>query len=108
MLPPASALDVKQPFRGPFALLRRALALLGVAGLLGAAAPAGASARVDVSRQQLEARVLAVRSTLAGLDSSRRQADDPARVVAQWLNWPNWNNWNNWPNWYNWGNWFNR
>jgi hypothetical protein len=79
--------------------------LIGVAGVLGATTPAQAS--VDVARQALEARVLAVRAAIHGpAEADSRAAPD--RTLAQWSNWRNWSNWNNWPNWNNWGNWFNR
>lgn len=86
--------------------VRRLLALLGVAGLFGVAAPAHPS--IDTSRQELETRVLAVRAVLNEHASLEGKSTDPARALAQWFNWPNWNNWSNWPNWNKWGNWFNR
>jgi len=85
--------------------LRSLLALIGVAGALGASSPA--EARIEPSRQALEARVLAVRAVLQAAPEPG-DAKAPDTRLAQWMNWGNWNNWNNWPNWGNWGNWFNR
>lgn len=85
--------------------IRSLLALIGVAGALGASNPV--EARVELARQTLEARVLAVRAVIQ--EASDADATKiPDTRVAQWMNWGNWNNWNNWPNWGNWGNWFNR
>lgn len=81
------------------------LALVGVAGVIGATAPAQAS--VVAERQALETRVLEVRAAIHDAAEADPQAS-PDGPVAQWFNWPNWGNWNNWPNWRNWGNWFNR
>jgi hypothetical protein len=86
-------------------LLRRLLALIGVAGAM--AAPTSAQAGVEVARQALEGRVLAVRAAIHDV-SEADPAAAPNPTLAQWFNWGNWNNWNNWPNWGNWGNWFNR
>lgn len=103
--------------------LQRVAAVLGLAGLAGlvGAAPAQAAEAAEASptaREQLEARVQAVRSALraqaeAGptdLLPDEANAPPAKRRVAwpNWGNWTNWNNWNNWPNWSNWGNWFNR
>lgn len=86
-------------------VLRSWLALMGVVGAFGASSPA--EARVEVARQALEARVLAVRAAIQEApDADAGKAPDTR--LAQWMNWGNWNNWNNWPNWGNWGNWFNR
>jgi len=85
-------------------ILGRVLAIIGAAGVLGAAMPA--EARIESARQTLEARVRAMR--VAVHESAEAGAlPEPDQLVAQWLNWPNWNNWNNWPNWGNWGNWSN-
>ena len=85
--------------------LRALLAFIGVAGALGASNPA--EARIELARQALEARVLAVRAMIQEApDADAIKAPDTR--LAQWMNWGNWNNWNNWPNWGNWGNWFNR
>ena len=85
--------------------LRALLALVGIAGLIGATAPAQAS--VVAERQALEKRVLEVRAAIHDAAEADPHAP-PDGTVAQWFNWPNWGNWNNWPNWGNWGNWFNR
>ena len=85
--------------------LRALLALVGIAGLIGATAPAQAS--VVAERQALETRVLEVRAAIHNAAEADSQAP-PGGMVAQWYNWRNWGNWNNWPNWGNWGNWFNR
>ncbi len=85
--------------------LRALLALVGIAGLIGATAPAQAS--VVAERQALEARVLEVRAAIHDAVEADWQAPRDG-TVAQWYNWRNWGNWNNWPNWGNWGNWFNR
>ena len=85
--------------------LRALLALVGIAGLIGATAPAQAS--VVAERQALEKRVLEVRAAIHDAAEADSQAP-PDGPVAQWYNWRNWGNWNNWPNWGNWGNWFNR
>ena len=85
--------------------LRALLALVGIAGLIGATAPAQAS--VVAERQALEKRVLEVRAAIHDAAEADSQAP-PDGTVAQWYNWRNWGNWNNWPNWGNWGNWFNR
>jgi hypothetical protein len=84
---------------------RGLLALVGVAGVLGASTPA--EARVASARQALEARVLVMRAAIHDAAEADPRAA-PDRTLAQWFNWGNWNNWNNWPNWGNWGNWFNR
>jgi len=84
------------------ALIRRVIAAIGAAGLLGAAIQA--QAHVERDRIALEARVAAVRDAI-----QRAAPDAPSdRPLAQWFNWGNWNNWNNWPNWGNWGNWLNK
>ena len=84
---------------------RALLALVGVVGVMGAPNPA--EARVELARQALEARVLAVRAAIQEApDADATKLPDTR--LAQWMNWGNWNNWNNWPNWGNWGNWFNR
>ena len=83
--------------------IRRLIAIIGSAGLLGAAVQV--QAHVERDRRALEARVEAMRDAIA-----QAAAPDDARVDgqrAQWFNWGNWNNWNNWPNWGNWGNWLN-
>jgi hypothetical protein len=83
------------------ALIRRVIAVIGAAGLLGAAMQA--QAHVERERIALEARVAAMR------DAIQRVAPEGANdgPLAQWFNWGNWNNWNNWPNWGNWSNWLN-
>lgn len=94
--------------RAPREVIRRALALLGVASLTAAQAaqlpPDLATARAD-----LEARVAAVRAAMeqqaAKVETGHGGEE---HHVAQWFNWPNWANWPNWPNWGNWANWFNR
>lgn len=84
--------------------LRGLLALVGIAGVIGATTPAQAG--VVATRQALEGRVLAMRAAIhSAAEADPRAAPD--RTLAQWYNWGNWPNWNNWPNWSNWGNWYN-
>ena len=85
--------------------LRALLALVGIAGVIGATVPAQAT--VVAARQALETRVLEVRAAIHDVAEADPQAPSDG-TVAQWNNWPNWGNWNNWPNFGNWGNWFNR
>ncbi len=76
-------------------LLRRLLALFGVAGAVGAGMPVQATP--SVQRTSLEARVAEARKQLA----SEARAEDTPATVAQantWNNWPNFNNWANWAN----------
>jgi hypothetical protein len=82
--------------------LRGLLALVGIAGVIGAATPAQAG--VVAARQALEARVLAVRAAI----HDPAEADPRAGALDRTLAQPNWRDWNNWPNWSNWRNWFNR
>ena len=86
-------------------MLRGVLALIGVVGVLAVTSPA--EARVEIARQALEARVLAVRTAMREATEAGAPTE-PDRALAQWFNWNNWNNWPNWGNWGNWGNWFNR
>jgi len=83
--------------------IRRLIAIIGAAGLLGAAVQA--QAHVERDRFALEARVEAMRDAIAQAAVPDGSSIDGPR--AQWFNWGNWNNWNNWPNWGNWGNWLN-
>jgi hypothetical protein len=83
--------------------IRRLIAVIGAAGLLGAAVQA--QAHVERDRRALEARVEAMRDAIAQAAVLDESPIDGPR--AQWFNWGNWNNWNNWPNWGNWGNWLN-
>ena len=82
--------------------LRDLLALVGIAGLIGATAPAQAS--VVAERRALETRVLEVRAAI----QDALEADSLAPCDGTVAQWRNWGNWNNWPNFRNWGNWFNR
>jgi hypothetical protein len=78
-------------------LLRRLLALFGVAGAVGAAMPVQAMPAPSGQRASLEARVAEARRHLA----SEAQLEDTPATVAQantWNNWPNFNNWANWAN----------
>lgn len=88
-------------------LLRRILALLGVAGSVGAALPVQAVA--SPQRPSLDARVAEARRQIASevsaevatpLTYQASSADDPATVAQanNWNNWPNFNNWSNWAN----------
>lgn len=83
--------------------IRRLVAIIGAAGLLGASVQA--QAHVERDRRALDARVEAMRDAIAQATTSDEAPVDGQR--AQWLNWGNWNNWNNWPNWGNWSNWLN-
>jgi hypothetical protein len=76
-------------------LPRRLLALLGVAGAVGAAMPV--QALPSAQRPSLEARVAEARRQLA---SEARAAGSPVTVAQAntWNNWPNFNNWANWAN----------
>jgi hypothetical protein len=76
-------------------VLSRFLALLGVAGSVGAAMPV--QALPSAQRPSLEARVAEARRQLA---EDARSAD-PQAIVAQANNWNNWPNFNNWANWAN-------
>ena len=79
--------------------LRALLALVGIAGVIGATVPAQAT--VVAARQALETRVLEARAAIHDATEADLRAPLDG-MVAQW------GNWNNWPNWGNWGNWFNR
>lgn len=76
-------------------LLRRLLALVGIAGAAGVALPV--QAVPSAQRASLEARVDEARRQLA---NEARAADAPATVAQA-------NTWNNWPNFSNWANWAN-
>lgn len=76
-------------------VMRRLLALLGVAGSVGAAMPVQAAP--SAPRSSLETRVAEARKQLA---DTARAADEPVNVAQA-------NNWNNWPNFNNWANWAN-
>lgn len=88
--------------------LQRLFALLGIAGLIGTAAPTRAS--ILEERSSLEARVDNVRELFRESSGGNTPPDVKDGSVSQWYNWPNWPNWpnwNNWRNWNNWGNWWN-
>ena len=85
--------------------IRGLVAMMAVAGLLGAAAQA--QAHVTRDRLALEARVAVLREEIQQADRSDSAQPPSGRQLAQWFNWGNWNNWNNWRNWGNWGNWPN-
>ena len=88
-------------------LLRRLLALLGLAGSVGAALPVQAVPLPQ--RPSLDARVAEARRQIASEEANEvatptakqaSSADDPATVAQanNWNNWPNFNNWSNWAN----------
>lgn len=88
--------------------LRRLIAVLGAAGLLGATLQA--QAHLERDRATLESRVAAMRDAIHRVDDQRAAEEDDSTTNderTQWFNWGNWNNWNNWPNWGNWNNWLN-
>lgn len=82
-------------------LVRRLLALLGVAGAVGTALPVQAAQASQMpstaQRLALEARVAQARQQLA----EESQTLDAPTTVAQGNNWNNWPNFNNWANWAN-------
>jgi len=81
-------------------IARRALALFGTLGALGAATPVDALPLPE--RVALEARVAEMRRHLGVApvaDAASQSAS--TTLVAQagkWNNWPNWSNWANWRN----------
>jgi hypothetical protein len=78
-----------------------------VCSVIGLGAAHAEQSAVAAERNELNARVLSVRSSLELLKVGEQETG----FVAQWFNWPNWGNWGNWGNWNNWnnwGNWFNR
>lgn len=69
----------------------RVIVLVGMAGL--ASTPAAAS--IARERELLQARVEAVRDSLA------RHPAPPTPLMAQAANWNNWPKWSKWSNWAN-------
>jgi len=103
----ASQRQHRSRLAGRLGKLRRVLAQVSVfaGAAIGLAAAAPVNASVQLDRHALDARVLAVRSTLRDAAASGEPGSTPGDTLAvrtaQWFNWGNWNNWNNWKNWLN-------
>lgn len=93
-----TSVRVARLLRLPSRLGRIATLLFGLLGVTH-----GTAGEVEAERQQLQARVDAVRQA-----ATATAGEEPAMPIGQFRNWGNWNNWNNWPNWGNWSNWLNR
>ena len=76
--------------------VRRGLALAGVLGVFGAAAPAAAAPLPE--RSALEGRVAEMRRHLNGATAADASAPTLIAQAGRWNNWPNWSNWANWRN----------